>query len=101
MGLGEKAKSGLFYDTGVYSYWALDTANPTETGRVPGNNLYGTHPFYMFKGGPSVWAGVYTNLAAAQDWYIYNEAELGYTNITTVAIGGVADIYVIIGYDPK
>lgn len=101
MGLGEKAMPGLFYNTGVYSYWALDTANPTETGVAPGNNLYGTHPFYMFKSGSSIWTGVYTNLAAASDWYITNDEENGFTNITTVAIGGVADIYVIIGYDPK
>ena len=49
MGLGEKATMDLFYPDGVYSMWSLDTANPIENGKVPGNNLYGTHPFYMFR----------------------------------------------------
>ena len=65
MGLGQKTMSSLFYSDGVYSMWSLDTANPYESGKVPGANQYGTHPFYMFKRASGVWTGVYTNLAAA------------------------------------
>jgi alpha-glucosidase/lysosomal alpha-glucosidase len=65
MGLGEKAMEGLFFPDGVYSMWALDTANPIEDGKVPGKNMYSTHPFYMFKTAASTWTGVFTNLAAA------------------------------------
>ena len=28
--------------------WARDTADPFETGKPPGNNVYGVHPFYMY-----------------------------------------------------
>ena len=49
MGLGEKAMTNLFIPDGVYSMWSLDKTNPIETGKVPGNNFYGTHPFYLFR----------------------------------------------------
>lgn len=89
------------YTDGVYSIWAYDVGQPIETGKAPGNNDYGNHPFYMFRSDFSSWAGVYTNMVAAQDWYIKNDVEKGTVNITTVAVGGVVDLYVIIGYDPK
>jgi len=65
MCLGERATPGLFYPDGVYSMWSMDTANPIDNGKTPGKNLYGTHPFYMWRSQSSVWTGVYTNLAAA------------------------------------
>lgn len=49
MGLSERVSNDLFLETGVYSLWSRDTANPVETGQSPGNNMYGTHPFYMAK----------------------------------------------------
>lgn len=73
MGLAERTVSDLFLPDGVYSLWSRDIPNPEETGKAPGNNLYGTHPFYMGKSkGATEWFGVYTNLAAAQDWWIKN-----------------------------
>ena len=48
-GLGERAMESFFYADGVYSMWNKDTATPIETGELPGNNIYGTHPFYMYK----------------------------------------------------
>jgi len=27
--------------------WARDQPTPVETGKAPGANAYGTHPFYM------------------------------------------------------
>ena len=65
MGLFERVSSDLFLRDGVYSLWSLDTANPVETAKPPGNNLYGTHPIYMGMAPDDTWFGVYTNLAAA------------------------------------
>jgi len=73
MGLFERVSSDLFLPDGVYSLWSLDTANPVETGKQPGNNLYGTHPYYMAQASDDSWFGVYTNLAAAQDWWIKSD----------------------------
>ena len=50
--------------------WNTDHMNPLENGKPPGNNLYGSHPFYMFMNDITSWAGVYTNIPNAQDWYI-------------------------------
>lgn len=65
MGLFERVSSDLFLPDGVFSLWSLDTANPVETAKPPGNNLYGTHPIYMGMASDDTWFGVYTNLAAA------------------------------------
>jgi hypothetical protein len=65
MGLSERVSNDVFLQDGVYSLWSLDTANPVETGKSPGNNLYGTHPFYMGRSTDNSWFGVFTNLANA------------------------------------
>lgn len=57
--------------------WNMDTTMPFETGKSPGNNVYGTHPFFMYKSGEESWIGVFLKLAAAQDWYIKNDAKAG------------------------
>lgn len=64
-GLGERVGGNLFYPDGVYSMWARDVASPIENGKAPGNNLYGTHPFYAYQVNADIWAGVFTKLAAA------------------------------------
>ena len=71
LGLSERVSQDLFLEDGVYSLWSRDTADPVETGKAPGNNMYGTHPFYMGKA-TSGWFGVFANNAAAQDWWITN-----------------------------
>lgn len=60
----------MFLADGVYSLWTRDAANPDETGELPAANMYGVHPFYMAQAQDLSWIGVYTNLAAAQDWWI-------------------------------
>jgi hypothetical protein len=69
IGLFEQTSSDLFLKNGVYSLWARDEDDPVSTGKMPGTNFYGTHPFVM---GRSVgnttatgWFGVFNNLAAA------------------------------------
>jgi alpha-glucosidase (family GH31 glycosyl hydrolase) len=103
MGLFERVASDLFLQDGVFSLWSLDTANPAETAKPPGNNLYGTHPLYMGQDQDSSWFGVFTNLAAAQDWWIKTDASGATRNvgISTYAAGGAADIYIMMGADPN
>ena len=45
--------------------WNLDYGTPEDDGRPVGKNVYGTHPFYMYKNADDAWVGVFTNLAAA------------------------------------
>lgn len=45
--------------------WNYDIPSPFEDGRLPGNNVYGTHPFFMYKHDDDSWVGVFTKLAAA------------------------------------
>jgi len=81
LGLFERTGDELFLNDGVYSLWSYDTANPVETRTSPGQQEYGSHPFYMGKGTDNNWFGVYTNLAAAQDWWIKNNAETGVVSV--------------------
>jgi hypothetical protein len=64
-GLGERASTDFFMKSGVYSMWAKDIDNPTENGQLPGKEVYGVHPFYMFKHAANSWIGVYHNNAQA------------------------------------
>lgn len=97
MGLAERVQNGLFLGDGVYSLWSRDQPDPVETGQPPGNNMYGTHPFYMARAKDDTWFGVFTNLANAQDWWISNDKDLGSVNVTCFATGGVADLYFMFG----
>jgi alpha-glucosidase (family GH31 glycosyl hydrolase) len=99
-GLGQRASKDFFIQDGVYSMWARDQPTPDETGSLPGANMYGTHPYFMYKHKKQAWVGVFYNLANAQDWWIKNDINGGKVNLTTVATGGVADIYVIQGQTP-
>lgn len=93
-GLGQRASQDFFYKTGVYSMWTKDIDNPVEDGRLPGKNVYGVHPFYMFKHAKNSYVGVYHNLAQAQDWWITNHWQSGQVDLATVATGGRGDIFV-------
>ena len=81
MGLGERNKMSLFLRDGVYSMWNFDSPTPPETGTLPGKNVYGTHPFYMYKTDSQVWTGVFSNNANAQDWYIKNNPSTGQVSV--------------------
>jgi len=102
LGLAERVSSNLFLSTGVYSLWTLDTANPEEHGTLPGANLYGVHPFYMARATDETWFGVYTNLAAAQDWYLKRHTDdKTLMDVQTIAVGGLADMYFMFGDAPN
>lgn len=108
LGLTERVSGDLFLGDGVYSLWARDQPDPVETGKSPGNNMYGTHPFYMGKapvdatsGVSTGWFGVFANNAAAQDWWIKNNYETGAVDVTTIATGGAGDLYVMTATSPE
>lgn len=65
MGLSDRVSNDVFLGNGVYSLWSRDEPDPIETGKSPGNNMYGAHPFYMAKSQSTdkSWFGVFTNLA--------------------------------------
>ena len=101
MGLGERIMDDLFYKDGVYSMWNRDATTPFDNGKPPGKNVYGTHPFFMFKHKKGSWVGVFTKLAAAQDWYIKNDSPTGKVDVTMIGAGGLGDIYYIIDTTPS
>lgn len=100
-GLGERAQiDDLFYPDGIYSMWNRDVPMPFEDGKPPGTNLYGTHPFYMFKNDNKSWVGVFSNVPNAQDWIILNNKDSGEVNTTMIAAGGMGDMYFIVDSTP-
>ena len=101
MGLGEQVTTDLFVPSGVYSFWSRDAGTPTADGKKPAKNVYGTHPFFMGKATDKKWFGVFTNLAAAQDWYVSNNYGTGVVDISTIAVGGVVDMYFMFGDSPN
>ena len=94
MGLAERTVSDLFLPDGVYGLYSRDAANPVETGGFPASNMYGVHPFYMSKASDDSWLGVFTSVAAAQDWNITNDATNGQVHVNMYASGGLGDIKV-------
>jgi len=62
---GERANKDFFYKDGVYGMHSRDAATPDETGTLPGSNMYGVHPFFMYKYTTDSWVGVYYKLAHA------------------------------------
>lgn len=95
-GLGERASTDFFFKTGVYSMWNKDIDNPTENGKLPGKEVYGTHPFYMYKHSQNSWMGVYHNLGQAQDWWVTNDYKSGNVSISQISTGGYGDIYLFL-----
>jgi alpha-glucosidase len=105
LGLTERLTNDLFLDDGVYSLWARDTQD-LDSGH-PGNNLYGTHPFFMGRSpnddrgrASTGWFGVFANNAAAQDWWIKNNHDNGAVDVKTIATGGVGDLYIMFHRTP-
>ena len=54
----------------------------------------------MGKATDKTWFGVFTNLAAAQDLWIKNDASTGMVDVTTFATGGVVDLYFMLAETP-
>jgi hypothetical protein len=101
MGLAERTVNDLFLAEGIYALWSRDAANPVEDGKLPGKNMYGVHPFYMAKDQQGKWFGVYTNLAAAQDWKVKYDKTNGVADVNLYAAGGLGDLYFLMGDTPN
>ena len=95
-GLGERSQKEFFMKTGVYSMWSTDANDPLEDGRLPGKQVYGSHPFYMWKHSSNNWIGIYHNNANPQDWWINNDYTTGKVSISQIATGGLSDLYVML-----
>lgn len=80
--------------------WTKDIPTPIETGKAPGNEMYGVHPFYMFKRSQAIWVGVLHKLANAQDWHIKNDPINGFVSLSTYSTGGVGDITIMTDSTP-
>jgi lysosomal alpha-glucosidase len=100
MGLFGRSTTNLFLEDGVYGGWSRDAPNEVENLSKPKVNSYGNHPIYMGMDQDGQWFGVYTNLVAAQDWYIKN-IETGDVQVKTIAAGGLGDIYIMLGSNPN
>eukprot|EP00347_Sterkiella_histriomuscorum_P014109 403362137 len=99
-GLGERANKDFFFKDGVYSMHSRDQPTPDEDGQSPGKNMYGVHPFFMYKHKPQAWVGILYKLGNSQDWFIKNNQDQGQIFLNTIATGGVVDIYVMQGTTP-
>ena len=64
-GLGERASFDFFIKDGVYSLWSKDIPTPIDQGKFPAANMYGVHPYFMYKHKAGSWVGILYNLAAA------------------------------------
>lgn len=101
MGLSQYTTSDLFLKDGKYSLWNRDPPNPYETLRKPDQNGYSTHPYIFGKVTADEWFGVFINNAAAQDWWIKNNAATGAVSIEVIGTGGIGDMYFFTGKGPN
>lgn len=101
MGLPDQTSTDLFLGNGTYSLWNREAAEPVETGKYPTENTYGSVPFVMGAASNHTWMGLYSNVAAAQDWEIKNFQERGVVDIAFFAVGGRGDISILQGHGPN
>jgi len=99
MGLADQVSNKLRLDDGVYSLWARDVPDPIADQKLPGKNMYGVQPFVISASPNKESVGFFSNNAAAQDWWIKNDASKGKTNIKMYAAGGIGDHFIFIGND--
>jgi hypothetical protein len=65
MGLGERTQNNLFYKDGTYSLWSTYQRGEVDDGQLPGNQGYGTHPFFMYQHTENHWVGIFFKQAQA------------------------------------
>ena len=97
-GSGDRALQQFFIKPGVYTSYARDIPTPVETGKPPGNNMYGVHPILYTRLTSGKWMGVFINNANAQDWILEESGNPMMPLLARfVTIGGIIDMYVITG----
>lgn len=95
IGLADQVSDSLFLQDGVYSLWSRDVPSPVADHKLPGKNEYGVQPFVMTTSATKPSAGLFSNVAAAQDWWIQRDQTA--INIKVYAAGGVGDHFVFVG----
>jgi len=96
LGLPDQVSGDLILGDGTFSLWNREIDEPVERQDYPATNTYGSTPFIMGAASDSLWFGVYSNVAAAQDWKINNNEDTGEVRINFFATGGQGDISVMI-----
>jgi len=94
IGLMDQVSNSLFLKDGVYSLWNRAAESPIADGMSPGKNLQGSSPYLMARANDSNWFGIYSNNAAAQDWWLTNEPASGKVYLKTIAAGGTGDLFI-------
>lgn len=100
-GLGEQVTDQYYLQDGIYSFWNRD--NPGEnysTSSLPGKNIYGTHPFFMFKSIADEFVGVFLNNAAGIDVVIKTVSATQKELIFSMS-GGTMDLFIFNDADPN
>ena len=82
----------------MYTGYARDIPTPVETGKPPGNNMYGVHPILYTRLISGKWMAVFINNANAQDWILEDSGnDKMPLQLRFVTIGGIIDMYIITG----
>lgn len=97
MGLAQQVDNDLWLKDGVYSLWVKEQTDS----KVTGKNVNAVHPFVMGRDTQNHWFGVFSNVAAAQDWWITNDEATGNVNIKMMATGGVGDLFFMFESNPN
>jgi alpha-glucosidase (family GH31 glycosyl hydrolase) len=90
----------LFVKDGVYGMWTKDEAIKYSFNAAE-QNMQSVHPFFMAQISDGSWYGVYSNVAAAQEWELVNESKNNRVKIKVNALGGAGDFYFMFGKDPN
>jgi alpha-glucosidase (family GH31 glycosyl hydrolase) len=89
-GLGERVGKFELGD-GIYSIWNYDAMHE-ETGTLPGNNMYSSHPFYMIHThDPKDFVGVFFLTSNAMDVHVKHISAL--TEMNHILSGGILELF--------
>lgn len=96
-GLGERVGEFLLGE-GIYTMWNRDIPSPTEDGKKPGKQVYGTHPVYFTQlKSNNQFIGVFDHNVGAQD-YILKQNDDGIV-MTQIKTSGVTDQFIMLNDD--
>jgi len=99
-GLGERVYPHFELKNGMYTLHTHDAVSPIEDGEAPGKNMYGSHPFYMFRMPDGSFGGVFMLNSNAMDVSIMPFDE-GVVKVDHVSTGGLIDMFIIQRGTPK
>jgi len=99
-GLGERVTTDFNLSHGVYTMFTRDEVSPIEDGKTPGKNMYGDHPFFMFRMFDGSFGGIFMLNSNPMDVIINAFDEKNY-QVDHVAAGGIIDMFIIQSGTPK